>query len=726
MAAFEHPLAKQFRGFFAAVTATNRNGDFLVRPELGQRRILVSRDGKILGGFDAPKDAFRVQLDDDAQSVFYGVIGNPHIDWMRDWGGKAIVAQCDPNGVLRSVSSLWPPAGNTYGESFASRRTSYFVLGPDSPTLFCSREGGLTAGPAGGSYRLLNLAPHFRHFRETHSPDWPMAMALSEDGKTLTFSCWGHPTGANMSQPFPIAMSPEVMAVDAETLELVWKVVSPYESTWGHAPSRGCLCINPDGSRIGYVDGRAQLYVIGRDGETIWHRSLVENPPKDGTWNVDHVTPSKVRMSEDGEVFLVTFGGKDEMLFVRKDQEPIKLRAVPSALAPDGSFVLIQHGQLDGYSSKGEPEWKKELPGQAAIRSLGKHGFVLVFEDVTIERRNWKGERFWKLAGAEVVATECGPMRLTPKTRQAKTLPAWEVDTLETLRKYCGAKLLAEEGGPTLKAETSASAYNIHLAYRKREGNPEISLALNDGVRRENFILDLPAPLGRTQDIAWPNRGRPLTAQLQAPDGVEVSRFQIWEFRWPSKNQAYVKSAGDSAMTDMGLDGEDGEELDGDAELDVEEDLSGASFYGKMKDVRLRVRNPDPDQVAGPFMPAGDNPLKALNGRLYTSERASNWDTTKGLQNVRGLWLEVDFGKRIDFDLLAYYSHTTRQSELVQSIGFMKHEKGEHGLALAINNDQFFRVFHTPKAYCRVLLMYLGEVRKAYGASEIEVYRTKR
>ena len=722
----EHPLAKQFRGFFAGVTATNRNGDSLVRPELGQRRILVSRDGKVLGGFEAPKDVFRVQLSDDAQSVFYGVTGNPHLDWMKDWGGQAIVARCDPNGELKSVSSLWPPAGNTYGESFASRGTSYFVLGTDSDTLFRSREGGLTAGPLGGPYRLFSLAPHFRHFRETHSPDWPMAMALSDDGKTLTFSCWGHPTGANMSQPFPIAMSPEVMAVDTETLELIWKVVPPYESTWGHAPRRECLCISPDGSRVGYVDGRAQLYVIDRKGKTVWHKSLVEDPPPDGAWNVDRVTPGKVRMSDDGQAFFVTFGGKDEMLFVRRDQDPIKLRAVPSALAPDGSFVLIQHGQLEGYSSKGELQWKKELPGPAALSSLGKHGFVLVFEDVTIERRDWKGEPTWKLAGAEVTATKCGPLRASPETRQTRTLPVWEVDTLKTLRKHCGAKLLAEGKGPALKAETTASAFNVHLAYRKLEGNPEISLALTDGTRKEDFILDLPAPLGRTQDIAWPNRGRPLTAQLQAPDGVEVSRFQIWEFQWPSKNQAYVKSAGDSAMADVGLGGEDGDEPEGDAELDVEEDLSGASFYGKMKDVRLRVRNPDPDQVAGPFMPAGDNPLKALNGRLYTAERANNWDTTQGLQNVQGLWLEVGFGKQVDFDLLAYYSHTTRQSELVQSIGFMANEKGERGFALAINNDQFFRVFHTPKASCRVLLMYLGEVRKTYGASEIEMYRMKR
>ena len=52
-----------------------------------------------------------------------------------------------------------------------------------------------------------------------------MAMALSADGKTLVMSCWGHPTGANMAQPFPIAMSPELVAVNTETLKMKWKIV---------------------------------------------------------------------------------------------------------------------------------------------------------------------------------------------------------------------------------------------------------------------------------------------------------------------------------------------------------------------------------------------------------------------------------------------------------------------------------------------------------------------
>jgi hypothetical protein len=730
---FEHPIARQFRGFFAGVAAANRNGDFLLRTELGQRRVIVSRDGKVLGSFQAPKDAFRAHLADNAKSVFFGVNSNPHIDWMKPWGESAIVAQCDPNGVLASVSSLWPPAGNTYAESFARQRTSYFVLGPDSQTLCRTREGGLTVGPPGGPYRTFSLSPYFRHFRETHSPNWPMAMALSKDGKTLVFSCWGHPTGANMSQPFPIAMSPQTMAIDTGTLELLWKVVPPFESTWGHAPRDGCLCVNPDGTLAGYVDGRSQLYVIDRQGKTVWHKSLVEKPPHDGAWNVDQVTPEGVRMSDDGEAFLVNYADRGEMLFVRRDQNPLRLGSVPSALAPDGSFVLFQEGLLEGHSSKGAKEWQKELPGKVSVASLGEHGFILVFEDVTVERRDWTGETLWQLPGGEVkAAAEQGqPLRPGPDTKTAADHPVWPVDTLEVLKKQCQAKLLVDGGASkTLKAEATNAAFDVRLAYVKPKGGPPITLALSDGKRKEVFTLDLPAPLGRTQDIAWPGMGRPLTVELNAPEDAQVSEFQLWAFRWPSKNQAYVKPAGAASMgSDVGLGGEEkgAEEAEDEGDLDVEDDMAGRGLYGAAKDARLRVRNPDPDQVSGPFMPPGDNPLKALNGLLYGAEKINDWDTTAGLQNLQGLWLEVDFGKKADFGLLAYYSHTTRQSELVQSIGFMTHEDGkEQGLALAINNDQFFRVFHVPGASCRVLYLYLGEVRHSYGASEIEAYHLRK
>ena len=52
-------------------------------------------------------------------------------------------------------------------------------------------------------------------------------------------------------------------------------------------------------------------------------------------------------------------------------------------------------------------------------------------------------------------------------------------------------------------------------------------------------------------------------------------------------------------------------------------------------------------------------------------------------------------------------------------------DETERGFALAINNDQFFRILYTPGCEGRRIQMNLGEVRHSYGASEIEVYKSK-
>jgi len=307
----------------------------------------------------------------------------------------------------------------------------------------------------------------------------------------------------------------------------------------------------------------------------------------------------------------------------------------------------------------------------------------------------------------------------------ARHTSPWPVDTLQNLKEHCSAKLLKEIKGQTrVQAETKGSGFNVHLAYRKPDSNPLLSITLSDGRRKEKFILDLPAPLGRTQDIAWPNRGKPLTVSLEAAEGIELSSFQIWEFKWPSKSLVYVRPAGTSALAEsIGLGDEAEAEFE---ESDVDDDIEGTGVSGLPKDAKIYVHNPDPDYVAGTYLPPGDNPLKAINGKYYSEERYSNWNTTKSVQAVRGLWLEVDLTQESKFDLFAYYSHRNKQSELVQNIGFMSNDnEKERGFALAINNDQFFRLLYTPGCVSQKIQMNLGEVRHSYGASEIEVYKAK-
>jgi hypothetical protein len=52
-------------------------------------------------------------------------------------------------------------------------------------------------------------------------------------------------------------------------------------------------------------------------------------------------------------------------------------------------------------------------------------------------------------------------------------------------------------------------------------------------------------------------------------------------------------------------------------------------------------------------------------------------------------------------------------------------DEKERGFALAIHNDQFFRLLYKPGCEARRIQMNLGEVRHSYGASEIEVFKAK-
>ena len=126
-----------------------------------------------------------------------------------------------------------------------------------------------------------------------------------------------------------------------------------------------------------------------------------------------------------------------------------------------------------------------------------------------------------------------------------------------------------------------------------------------------------------------------------------------------------------------------------------------------------------------------DNPLNALDGKLYSANGSRPWYNK---EITRGLWLEIQFGKEAEFDLLAFYAHTNRQSELIRNVGFMSFVGG-HGqdqpmhndrpLAMMMHSDQFFFVVAAPKSKSKELRVYLGEVRRDYGASEIEVYKAR-
>jgi hypothetical protein len=323
-------------------------------------------------------------------------------------------------------------------------------------------------------------------------------------------------------------------------------------------------------------------------------------------------------------------------------------------------------------------------------------------------------------------------LRPSKEVKMTQDLPSWRVDTLDVLRKSCAAKLVREDrSAKTLDVPASNQGYVVHLVYRKPPENPPVQVSLTDGKRRETFVLDLPAPLGRSQDLAWPGQGRPLRVELSAPASVTIDEFQVWGFKWPSKNLAYVRPAGgEGGAGAMQLGDEDkGDEEDAEGDdLTGEDEGSSQGLYGKMKDAFIRVRNPDPDQVAGPYLSAGDNPLKVLNGVLYSADRTNDWSDKP---NSRGVWFEVSFGKDATFGLVAFYSHTNRQSELARCYGVMTYEVPRAGtaemhhdrpLGLVMDNDQFFRLMAVPKSRGRILRVYLGQVRRLYGLSEVEVY----
>jgi hypothetical protein len=160
--------------------------------------------------------------------------------------------------------------------------------------------------------------------------------------------------------------------------------------------------------------------------------------------------------------------------------------------------------------------------------------------------------------------------------------------------------------------------------------------------------------------------------------------------------------------------------------LNLDDLLESGGTSGAAKDVKIYVFNPDPDQVKGPYLKAGADPMTALDGRRFGNGKMSDW--VSGKPNYKGAWLTVDFGKPTPLRLVATYERVNRQSAVNTNFavfsGFIptNNETGEL-LKAAVGNDQFWRLLpvNAPKTTLLGIQVFGGR-QQAEGLSEVEAY----
>ncbi|MEN9574168.1 MAG: hypothetical protein RL514_2023 [Verrucomicrobiota bacterium] len=613
------------------------------------------------------------------------------------------------------------------GESYAFGRRASVLLGK-------------LAAPSSVAYNDLSFV---KNRFEVRNPRFPVGTTFSPDSRHVFFTMDTRPRFGGMGVTSPSPVGCEATLVDARTGQRIWGLRASGGSSSAFAALSGFAAVSKDGAFTALADYQGTIMLVDKSGKVVLRESIYEatnrkdsrrGPPNGvGVW-----------ISESGTVAAWAFrdalhiasGGKLARVATSES-------IVAGGVSADGTlvFAACADGEVLVFAPDGAKQWTFASGGQNPQLATTRANEVLVANNIgELIHLDRTGKETRRVNLATVADRVKHPVQPAANVhRPAPPLEVRDPGTLVLAQAQLGAKQVAawkpvgqgsaafgREFFPiTTPIELSAGAaegeFFLHLVYRRPEANRETTITTTGADGPEKFTLDLPTPQFRIVDL--PVRGPGVKVTVSAEGLLEVAECSLWSFKWPGGNKLYVAPAGGSGDP---LAAASPKAAKGGGELNLDDLIDAGGASGKVKEAKIYVFNPDPDQVKGPYLKPSADPMTALNGRRFGNGKLPDW--VSGKPNYKGAWLTVDLGKPTPLRLVATYERVNRQSAVSANFavfsGFdpKENEAGEL-LATAVGSDQFWRLFPVTAPKTTVLGIHLfGGSERPEGLSEAEAY----
>jgi hypothetical protein len=644
-----------------------------------------------------------------------------------------------PDGTLQSEAVAY--TGETH--DLPPDHQAGVRIAPDGETFAFGRRAAVLLGKlASPTVAFYDDLPFVKNRFEVRNPRFPVGTTFSPDSRHVFFTMDTRPRFGGMGVTSPSPVGCEATLVDARTGRRIWGLRAA-ENSAAFATLSRFAAVSRDGAFTALADYEGAILLVDKSGKVVLRESVAKatnrnetrlGPPGGvGVWISDSGTVAAWAFRD---ALHIASGGK-----VARVSPSTSI--VSGGVSADGSLVFAgcADGEVLAFAPDGANKWTFNSGGPNPQLAAIRANEVLVANNIgDIIDLDSAGKETHRVNLA--VAADAARHPVQPAAnfqRHASPLEVRDPGTLALAQAQLGAKQVAA----WKPAEPGSAAYGrefltvsspielsggaadgecfVHLVYRRPEANRETAVTTTGADGTEKFLLDLPTPQFRVVDI--PVRGPGVKVTVSADGPLEVAECSLWSFRWPGANKLYVAPAGGS--TDP-LAAASPKSAKGGGDLNLDDLIESGGASGKAKDAKIYVFNPDPDQVKGPYLKAGADPMTALDGRRFGNGRLSDW--VSGKPNYKGAWLTVDLGKPTPLRFVTTYERMNRQSLVHANFavfsGFdSKENEAGDLLASAVGSDQFWRIFpvNTPKTLLLGVHVFGGPARPE-GLSEVEAY----
>lgn len=659
--------------------------------------------------------------------------------WHFENAHELILRAITPDGTLLSEAVAY--AGETH--DLPPDYEAGVRIAPDGETYAFGRRAsvllGRLDGTAGTAYDDLAFV---KNRFEVRNPRFPVGTTFSPDSSHVFFTMDTRPRFGGMGVTSPSPVGCEATLVDARTGQRIWGLRASGANSSAFAALSGFAAVSKGGALTALTDYQGTIMLVDKSGKVVLRESVYEaTNPKDSRRGPPNGVG--VWISENGSVAAWLFR---DAIYISNGGKLSRVDAaqtiVGGGVSADGTqiFVSFEDGEVIGFSGSGQRMWSFGSGGpRAQIAPIGTNELLVAANSGELIRLDQTGKEMYRVNLATAADQSKHPIQQSARFQlHSPPLEAHDPGTLALARTELGAKQVAawKPAGEAktafgrefftvtspveVSAEVAAGECFVHLVYRRPEANRETTVTTTGSEGTERFFLDLPTPQYRVVDI--PVRGPGVKVSVGADGPLEVAECSLWSFQWPGGNKLYVAPAGGSSDTQ----GAPSSKVAKGGELNIDDLLESGGSAGKAKDVKIYIFNPDPDQVKGPYLKAGADPMTALDGYRFGNGKMSDW--VSGKPNYKGAWLTVDFGKPTPLRLVATYERVNRQAAVHANFavfsGFIptNNETGEL-LKAAVGNDQFWRLLpvNAPKTTLLGIHVFGGR-QQAEGLSEVEAY----